>query len=474
MSPRRARTFARTGIALVFAAVVVILVANSGNSELIIFGSTPSYPHQIQVTAPSAFEVIPGERMVEGGVGVGTVLSANVTQHARAHIVMGLSDAAWPLPTDSTLTLRMGGTVKFTDRFIDVTKGHATAHFADNASVPARQFVTPVEYDSLFNIFDSHTRASLKAFFDNGGPTLKAAQASFRRALDAAPPVLGQAAAVFRDLGYNQQALSSLVRSTAQLSDAVAASNPGVRTLLTGAGQTFGTIASQSSAVQRTIASGRFSLFQIGHMLTHIGHTYARATTLARRLAPGVDALNRIAAPLNSTLSELVSVEPSAVDTLRTVTGSGPTLDRLLTSARTKLMPQLRSVAAQAAVETNCVRPYTPDIMSFMFGWGGFFADGLAKPHVHILHALISDLPIPQESPLNSAQLTSLLPNLHVHLPAAPGEEWNQPWYQPQCNITPADNVASHDPEIGTYDPNGTKEIPFNSITPSFPPAAHP
>lgn len=471
MRPERARGFARLAIALAIAAVLGVVIANSNDSELIIFGSTPSYPHQLQITAPSAFEVIPGERVVQGGVGIGTVLSANVTQHGRAHIVMGLSDQAWPVPTNSTFTLRMGGTVKFTDRFINISKGTAQSDFADSASVPATHFIVPVEYDQIFNIFNSQTRTAVKTFFDDGGPDLTAAQRSFRNALEAAPPALDQADAVFRDLAYNQQALSTLVSSTAQVTDAVVAANPGVRTLLTSAADTFATIAAQKASLEAALASGESALHNVGLSLFHLATTLKTAGTLARRISPGVDQLVDLATPLDQALGEVTNVEPTAVDTLDTVNRSGSEINSLLTSARTTLMPELTPVAKQAAIDLNCIRPYAPQLLAFFDGWSGMLGDGLQNPHVHLLHAFVDVLPFPNDTPLNSEQLHRIFPNLGVDFPAAPGDSWGHPWFQPACMITPSNFDTAADPELGTYDPNGSKLVPYPSTTPSYPPA---
>ena len=472
MGPQRARGMARLAIIVVIVAVVAILIWNSGDSELVIFGKNPSYPHQVQITAPSAFEAMPGERVVEGGVGIGTIISTNVTRQAQAHIVMGISDQAWPIPTDSQFTLRMGGTIKFTDRFINITPGRAHSYFADNGSVPAKQFTVPVEYASLFNIFNPRTRTSLKAFFDNGGPTLAAAQQSFRRALQAAPPVLDQADHVFQDLSYNQAALSTLVSSTANLSDAIASSNPGIKNLIDGAAATFGTIGAHSTSLAQAIDRGHAFGNQVRVVHTLVAQTLPSATKLLQKLGPGVQQLNDIAAPLNATLQEVINVEPTAVDTLDTVKNAGPQLNTFLTKARTSLLPQLQSVSAQAAVELNCIRPYTPDITSFAQGWAGFFGDGLKNPHVHFLHTMISALPFPELEGASSKQITTVFPALHTEYPPPPGDEWGQPWYQPQCNITPTS--IKNDPEAGTYDPNGSKIFPYGSTTPSYAPAPHP
>jgi ABC-type transporter Mla subunit MlaD len=460
MPSTRARGLARLAIAAAIVAVLVVLVANSNDSELIIFGSTPSYPHELQILAPSAFEVIPGERVVEGGVGIGTILSANVTRNAQAHVVFGLSDQAWPVPTNSTFTLRMGGTVKFTDRFLNITKGTASTDFRDNAYVPATQFTVPVEYDQIFNIFDAQGRAGLKGFFDNTGRLAPAAP-SFRRAIAVAPPVLNQAAAVFGDLGYDQQALSTLVSSTATVSDAIAASNPGLGTLIQGGANTFHTIAMDNRKLGVAVNSGYTGMKAIARLGGQALVTLPLVQKLAERLDPGVTQLGDLAGPLDVTLHKVISVEPTAVATLDTVKDRGPAIDSLLTAAKTTLMPELTSVGNQAAPELYCIRPYTPSIIGFFLGWGGFFSLGLNNPHVNLLHSVVSLLPFPNGTTLSSGQLTKIFPDLHVSQPAAAGENVDQPIYSPRCNVNPTDTNPADDPETGTHDPYSGIVVPY-------------
>jgi ABC-type transporter Mla subunit MlaD len=468
MSRQRARGLARLAVVLAAVAVLAIVVANSGDSELIIFGESPSYDHYIQVTVPSAFEAIPGERLTQAGLGVGTITATNVTNTAHAHLVMGVENSAWPIPSDSILTLRMGGTAKFTDRFISITKGRAHTYFADNASIPPKQFIVPVEYDQLFNIFDRRTRTGLRHFFDNTARLAPAAR-PFRSAIAVAAPPIGQAAAVLSDLGYSQRTLSTLVSSTAEVSDAVAAANPGLRTLITSAATTFSTIGRQSTQLQRALVGGADAIGNVGTLAYDATSLLNELGPTATRLSPGVNKLYDLAAPLDGMLHELVSVEPTAVDTLDTIARNGPSIDSLLTAARTTLLPQLTSVARQATPQLGCIRPFAPDIMNFFQGWGGFLANGLNNPHVHVMDGIVSLWPFPNDVPLDSAQVHQIIPGINTAEPAAPGMAWNQPWFQPQCGVTAAGLQAASDPESHVFDPFGNKLLPYGpTTTPNF------
>jgi hypothetical protein len=78
------------------AALVVFLIASSGSPELILFGGGPSYPHRLQLTVSDAFEATQGERVAEGGIQVGSILSTQVTNTGLAHLVLGIDNRAWP------------------------------------------------------------------------------------------------------------------------------------------------------------------------------------------------------------------------------------------------------------------------------------------------------------------------------------------------------------------------------------------
>jgi ABC-type transporter Mla subunit MlaD len=437
----------------------------------IIFGHPAQFSHYLQTTVPSAFEATPGERVTMHGLDAGQVTQTSVTKTGQAHLVLGISSEDWPLPANTRFELRASGTVKYTDRFVAIYKGTSSQDFADHGQIPASQFQVPVEYDQFFDVFNAKTRQSMTDLFDEAGPTLSNAETAFQKTLPVAAGPLDQGAAIFADLGYSQQALTTLVSAGGRLTKAIATSNPGLQTLLTGASGTFQATAEESSDITQLLNIGHHANQGIGDILFNVADTLPKITALAHELNPGLTKADELAAPFNGTLRELTSIEPAAVHTLSTVQGAAPSIDTLLTTARKNLLPQLQSVASQGATELNCVRPYTPDIMNLIDGFAGFNGelDTDTTPHLNGFHGLISLLPFPNTMSENTVQMHELFPQLNVGV-HPPGTGWNQPWYQPECGATPATNTASGDSENGTYDPGGTKIWPYNSTTPNFGP----
>ena len=469
MSATRIRGLVRLGI---LGAVVVGLFFVIRDSRYgIVLGHPATFSHYLQTTIPTAYEALPGERVTVNGIDAGELTQATVTKTGQAHLVLGIDNSDWPLPADTRFEMRMSGTIKYTDRFVAVYKGHAAAMFANDANIPAGQFQVPVEYGQFFNIFDQSTRRSMANLFQQAGQTLANAAGAFQQTLPVAAGPLDQGAAVFGDLGYSQHALSTLVSSGAALTKAIATSNPGLQTLLDGAAGTFQATAQESGEITQLIDYGHATNIGIGNILFHVTRTLPNVTAMAHELNPGLTKADELAAPFDGTLRELTSLEPAAVHTLNTVQDSTPAIDSLLSAARTQLLPQLQSVSTQAATELNCVRPYTPDIMNLIDGFAGFNGElnTATSPHLTAFHGLVSLMPIPATMTTGTVQLHRLFPNLNVGY-HPPGTGWNQPWYQPQCGISTAGNTASGDSENGTYDPNGTKLWPYASSTPNYGP----
>jgi hypothetical protein len=122
-------------------------------------------------------------------------------------------------------------------------------------------------------------------------------------------------------------------------------------------------------------------------------------------------------------------------------------------------MPTVQSIGTRAAKQVACVRPYTPELLGALSTWAGFWGNGDAKDTM--LHGALGATPMTNENPVDSATLGKLLPGLQIDFPPVPGQIVRQPWYQPQCGITPDSLSLSHDPEAGTFDPLGGKLLPY-------------
>jgi ABC-type transporter Mla subunit MlaD len=441
-------------LAVIVAAVAVVVIVSSGGN---------SNGHKVAVVVANAADVVPGQYIKAAGVNVGAVDSIEPVDGGRAaKLTLRIDDQAWPLPQGTKFQLRWGGTVSFVNRYVLLTRGPATnPPIATNGILAASDFSTPVEFDSFVGTFDRKTRADLGSFLGNAGIALRVASPNLRRAIDAAPAALTQAAAVLGDLNDNESTLSTLVRSGAQVLDAVHRADPGIQPLLTGAASTFAALASRAQQLQATLQTAPHTFAQTRATLAAAEPTLNLAQSVTARVAPGVSQLRRIAAPLDTLLTTLRAVGPDAITALSAARAATPSLNPLLVKA-TAVMPKVSAIGSQGTTSLQCVRPYTPDIVAFASDWGDFISGVDGKDHY--FRAQVQTL-VPathNAQTYNSAQMKKLMPWVAYAYPPPPGYAAGQPWFLPQCNEGPSTLSAAADPEN-----NGTlPQLPAAGATP--------
>jgi ABC-type transporter Mla subunit MlaD len=422
----------------------------------------PASGHRLFVTVPDATNALAGQDIRAAGQNVGTIESTAPVDHGRAvRIELELGNAAWPLPAGTTFALRWGGTISYSNRYIALTQGPAgNPQLRDGQTLPASDFAVPAEFDQLIGTFTPPVRSDLKSFLDNAGATFQVAQPNLRKAIATAPPALGQAASVLRDFDADESALNTLIVSSDRVVAAVNGANPGVGQLVSGAATTFGAIASQSDALERALSAAPPTLIDARLALAHANRTLGTAGTLLTRMAPGVQQLRLLAAPLNTALGTLVSVGPDAVATVRSAANAAPALTPLL-ARLTSLMPELGSIGRQSVSELSCIRPYTPDIVSFFSNWGDWLSTTDGKDRFGRANAE-SIIPANNNAETEtSGQAAAQFPGLKYGFPRPPGYNAGQPWFLPQCGAGPNALIPADDPEARSYNP--LEQVPMSS-----------
>lgn len=436
---------------LVLGLAAVLLLAVVG-------GDAP--PRRVSFTVTNAANLYPGLTVRAAGQPVGKITELETVGGGRAaRVELGITDEkVWPLPTDTRFRVRFGGTVAYSARYIAVDKGTSSAMLADGATVPAANVTIPVEFDEVFGTFGPATRKNLRRTVDTAGAALRPAAVPLRNALDSAPEVVRQARGLFGDLGARPTALAALVRSTDRIVDAANRASPGVGSLISDASTTFAAMGSREEQLGSMLERLPATLRETRATLAWANTVLDSATTLAGDLRPGVERLIDITPPLNQTLRTLRAVAPDATRTLTTVRRSSGDLRSFLDRAR-GLMPNLGSLGEQATKQVRCIRPYAPEIGGFLGTWTGFTAVGDGKDKIARLYNAV--YPFPNDTPMGTGQASKLYPSafLSYAFPRPPGANVNQPWFQPECHVTPAGLDPTKNPEDFSADTDSTKFV---------------
>jgi ABC-type transporter Mla subunit MlaD len=421
---------------LVVAIVVVLLLSSAGGTQ-----------HRVYVTVPDATAAVSGQMIRASGVLAGSVGSiTSVDGGHAARVELKIDDSAWPLPAGTTMTLKWGGTVSYANGYVDMQRGDGSGpSIPDGGDFPTRDFHVTTQFDSLLTTFDTPTRQSLRKVIDLGGVAFATARPSLARAIEQAPGALRQTTFVMNDLAENTATIDALVRATDSVVHAVQSANPDAADLITNTATTLTALAAQASNVQATLSEAPGALVTLRQTLAHADPTLKLASDVIGHLAGGVQQARLIARPLDTVLGTLRSVGPVAVTTLRTARRAAPDLSSLLGHLKT-IAPLAQSVAGQAGPTIGCIRPYVPEIMALGSGWADFtsFADN-HDPFIRMTPKVL--VPAAENAQTSTpGQLVAANPGLKYSFPVPPGYTSGQPWYQPQCGITPDVLNAAKDP----------------------------
>jgi hypothetical protein len=314
------------------------------------------------------------------------------------------------------------------------------------------------------NVFNAKTRAQLTSMLGRLGAGVRGQVHGIHSALDNAGPAVNAANAVLRDLASDTVALRGLITNGDRLTSTLASRAPAIQDLVTVAGATFNALATHANGVQQTISSLPGTLVEARTTLRRLDGSVGTLQTLINTLAPGAARLSPLAAALRPALSELYTLVPTGVATLHAATTAAPKITRLLNVA-TPFMPLLQTDTGQLAPMVACMRPYTPELAAAVLeadSWMSTYE--LVPPHgtpgityvgptqgPFVRQGGVRAMPQASAATVDANTLTTQqfvnATGLQYAEPRPPGYAVGQPWFQPQCGVTPTALDPSKDPE---------------------------
>ncbi len=273
-----------------------------------------------------------------------------------AKLNLKLDKSAQPLPADSTIRVRYRSA--FGLKYLEISRGTSASELAAGQTLPLSQSSQQVEFDDVYNTFDTATRENSRRVLQGFGDAFAARGASLNEAIGALNPLFANLKPVSTALA---DPATQLVRFFPELGDAarivapVAADNA---QQFTNGAIAFGAISSDPEALRDTISGGPPTLESGIRSLPVQRPFLADLAAFSRLLRPGVDELRRSlpdlnqavligsrvlprTVPMNSKLEDVMSrlnelvADPS---TLTSLTRLGDTFN-LVSDAGQKIVP---------------------------------------------------------------------------------------------------------------------------------------
>jgi ABC-type transporter Mla subunit MlaD len=412
---------------------------------VVLYLKSQGEPHNVYAVFDSAVSVVPGLDVNLNGTAVGQVSSVRVAD-GRALVGLGLSDSAWPLHQGTIATIRYGTTIGNGTRRIDLTPGQDSAPaIPQNGTIVERYTTTPVEFDQVFNTFDSHTRAQLRSMLSGMGSSLGPVGPELNKGLHSTAPALSSLSGVMGQLGLDQSALAGLLRSTDAATATLAAHQGQIESLVSSAAASFNTLASRSHQIDQSL-----DLAPAGHddaraFLHRLNPSVDKLDTLIRDLAPGAAELVPVAQVARPAVAQLRADAPALEKTLATARAAAPQITKLLSDAQpfaTGLTPSLTSLAPMV----GCIRPYTPELTGLLTHWVGWASDYDALGHYGRIQILAGPTSDNATIGLTPAAFASATGQQYAY-PRPAGLSAGHPVFNAACGITQTALNPVADPE---------------------------
>ena len=220
-----------------------------------------------------------------------------------------------------------------------------------------------------------------------------------------------------------------------------------VQAVVSGLAATLDTLATHRAAVGATLRRLPGTLGEVRGTLARANGSIAGLQRLTDALAPGARELRRTAPPLADLERRLGTAAPLLETTLQRATPAAGPIARFL-GATVPVAGQARAAVETLTPMLACIRPYGPELAGVLSTWSGFgmHYDALG----HYARAELQLSPFTSNSTgLAPDQVAGVLPGLSYARPRAPGLNAGQPWWQPQCGVSPESRDPHSDPELG-------------------------
>jgi ABC-type transporter Mla subunit MlaD len=245
-----------------------------------------------------------------------------------AKLNLKLDKSADPIPADSTIRVRYRSS--FGLKYLEISRGTSATGLPEAATLPLAQSQDQVEFDDIYNTFDTPTRENSQRVLQGFGDAFAARGASLNQAIGALNPLFGNLRPVAQALA---DPTTQLVRFFPELADAarivapVAVDNA---EQFTNGAIAFGAISSDPDALRDTISGGPPAL-EAGIRSLPVQRPFlADFAEFSRLLRPGVKELRRALPDLNQAVALGANVLPRTVQMNRDLQDVMTRLDQLV------------------------------------------------------------------------------------------------------------------------------------------------
>lgn len=367
------RWVALIALAAAIVALVVTLLGGGGREYRIMFDS--------------AGQLVPGDIVRIGGARAGEVTSVDLSSDNQAEVRVTMDADRPPLHEGTTAAIRWQGLVGVASRYVDVSPApDFKPELADGAVLGADKNRSIVEVDQVINALDPDTRKGLQEVIKGSGAWYKGREEQASRSAKYFGPALEQFRKVSAEITRDDQVFQDFLVDAGDAMGAIAERSEDLTSAVGATRQAERALSSDTTSLRTALDELPVALRQGSDAMVELRPALGDLTRLVDATGEGTKELTPFLKQLRPVLDEAVPTfgqlrqmidspgeADDALDALRDL----PALGQLTKTT----FPHAEKALGDSTPIFQFVRPYVPDLVSWVRSFGGAMATYDANGH---------------------------------------------------------------------------------------------
>jgi phospholipid/cholesterol/gamma-HCH transport system substrate-binding protein len=367
-------------VVALFAAVVAVYLLLAGDSD----------PYKVTARFENASQLVEGNEVAIGGIGVGSVEDIELGDDGEALVTFSVEEEGYaPLVRGTTATVRSLSLSGIANRQVQLTlppEGEGGEEIEDGGTLTQEETVSAVDLDQIFNMLDDETVANLKKVIRGLELSYEGVGSQANRGFKYLNPFLSSSRRLFSELTRDERALEQLIVDGSQVSGAVAERRDDLSALVGNLNQMMGAIGRQKTSLAAAVRqlpdfmrSFNTTAVNLRATLDDVDPLIDAAKPVARRLRPFFRELRAASANLVPTVRDLDEVikRPGADNDLVDLNRLQPALTKIAIgpvnrngARRQGAFPESVTSLDDSLPQLSFLRAYSPELTGWFDDFG--------------------------------------------------------------------------------------------------------
>lgn len=217
------------------------------------------------------------------------------SQGSYSDVTLHIDDSEWPLPQDSTASIRLATLLG--QKYVEIQPGHSHQYYADEAVVPTTKTQPVVDFDQILDTFDKPTRDALTRLIRTAGSAVRNQEGVVQNLIPDLRQLSADSVRDLQTLANNDGHLNGILVDLGVVADQLARSRDDLAGVIDNLNGVTAALASNQDALRGQIRNGD-RLNQLTDQVLGGGS--------AGQLAAGLQRLNGVAHQLDALLAKLI------------------------------------------------------------------------------------------------------------------------------------------------------------------------